>query len=485
MKKAILAILALLLLTGSFCSCSDPKKKGETNSGQSNTGTGGNEASREGLDPKYVAELPDINFEGREITIVKSDFAWSPSNLDPESEIGELVNDAAYQRNRNIEERYGLEINVVTMNNAETVLPIEIAAGNTQYNAAFLRMDSVIGGIEQNAYADLFAVPNINMDKHYWDQSAKEQFTIGHKLYFMISDITIQDKLLTSAMLYNKKLIADYSLGDLYKLVFDGKWTIDVFNGMIKGLSKSLDGSAFNEKDFYGHATQNENYYTFFYGAGERFIGKDDNDMPYMLPLSPNMDTVASKINEIFNMNDSTLNWHRYLEHGGVHVNAFREDRAVFFTGGIAGYVALRDMESDFGVLPMPKFNEAQEYYITDVNPISPAVLIPSNLSEDDLFFTGLVLEAMAAESRRLLIPAFFEQTLDIKYARDDETSQVLDMVFAHRAFDLMYIYNFGNFSGTFFQGLVTGNLNVASFYEKNFDKTESMLNKFIAAFEQ
>ena len=42
---------------------------------------------------------------------------------------------------------------------------------------------------------------------------------------------------------------------------------------------------------------------------------------------------------------------------------------------------------------------------------------------------TGIITEALSAESYKRVIPAYYETALKTKYARDDESVQMLDMI--------------------------------------------------------
>jgi hypothetical protein len=95
----------------------------------------------------------------------------------------------------------------------------------------------------------------------------------------------------------------------------------------------------------------------------------------------------------------------------------------------------LRAMETDFGILPYPKFDEKQEAYYT-------------RLGGGDLFFTGItstkedlertsaILEAMACDSLKTVVPAYYDIMLKTKLARDEESEEMIDYIIDQRVFD-------------------------------------------------
>jgi hypothetical protein len=108
----------------------------------------------------------------------------------------------------------------------------------------------------------------------------------------------------------------------------------------------------------------------------------------------------------------------------------------------------MRAYDGNFGILPMPKLNEIQEDYANAVHPTCGTTLsIP--VTALDLDRTGIILEALTAESHYTLQPAYYDVTLKTKLSRDNESSEMLDIIFATRIYDLGRVYNWGDVSST------------------------------------
>ena len=123
---------------------------------------------------------------------------------------------------------------------------------------------------------------------------------------------------------------------------------------------------------------------------------------------------------------------------------AFAEGRVLFNVTGLNRVTMFRSMEADFGILPMPKYEETAESYINPVNlwcSSSIAVL----KSASDLNRTGIIIEALSAESLNELTPAYYDITLKTKLSRDNESAEMLDLIFENRVFDIGAMYNWGN----------------------------------------
>ena len=106
-------------------------------------------------------------------------------------------------------------------------------------------------------------------------------------------------------------------------------------------------------------------------------------------------------------------------------------------SGGLGSAQGLRDMDDDFGVIPYPKFDENDEYS-TAINGAAPLVIIPVSVS--DVNRTGAITEALAAYGHRDVIPAFYEKSLKSKYARDEESEEMMDLIKDSIIYDIGYV---------------------------------------------
>ena len=102
-------------------------------------------------------------------------------------------------------------------------------------------------------------------------------------------------------------------------------------------------------------------------------------------------------------------------------------------------------------MLPTPKYDEEQEGYHNYVSPhIMGLISIPITSYGNKLSETGMILEALAAESYYTIIPQYIETTLQSKYVRRPEDAEMVRLVIENTVYDPMTIYDFGGF-GVFF----------------------------------
>ena len=499
--KRVISLIALILLlsfiSNIFISCksSTSGNNDKTTTGQNASVNTSTTTAADDRDEKYISNLPAADFGGKELKLLINVYggtAGTDNDICVEESSADIIKDAVYKRNTNMQVKYNFKITPIYREYTDTLgqlITRDVSAGLRSYDAAFLTMNQTSTIVSSNVLMDLNKVPNINLDKYYWDQSVRKQLSFGDKLFYDVSDISVSSMDQTYLLLYNKKLIEEYNVEPLYPLVFSGKWTLDKFNSIIKDKSHNLTGGdKLGTKDFWGFSADDEMYYALFCGSGERLTVKDANNMPVLVTPTERMSKAIEIIGEIMKQNNSTYNANLFYkdepdwETNWPSIPVFREDRALFFGNYISTMSGFRNMQSDFGVLPVPKLDENQENYNTYAYQLGVVASIPNNLSDEDLSFVGFTLEALSEESRKLLVPAYYDTTLKVKYSRDDESSQILDMVFQNRTFDPMYLYDFGGFMTAFRSLLRDGKSNVTSLFEKNGPKAESAIQKLVDA---
>lgn len=114
---------------------------------------------------------------------------------------------------------------------------------------------------------------------------------------------------------------------------------------------------------------------------------------------------------------------------------------------------------------------------------------IPLTIQNPDM--VGATLEYLSWESENEVIPAFYDVTLSGKLARDEDTKNMLDILFDTIAYEIGG--NYFGFSNGFNQLFYTvGNLVIqqnsadfASFYAKNEQAAQSTIDKFYEALEK
>lgn len=444
------------------------------------------------INERIPSDLPDADYGGYEFRIINRSLAynshWYARDIGANEETGDTINDAVYQRNRTIEDKYNIKIISIPVDTDPAgFVSRSVRAGDDSYDIISDGLSQVTTLMTSGGLHDLHSTPYVDLSKPWWDQRAKEQLTIEGKLYATVSDYIIMDKDATWILMFNKQLIKNYGLDDPYRMVKDGTWTMDKMYEMISVASSDLNGDgAMDENDQWGLVSQYYNALAFYNGSGECISKINSSGQPEITLYNQRAVDVCEKILMLQSDKNITLNADEYTGRvadvwDGLQLVVFNTNRGLFYYAGMNRVTLLRDMETDFGIIPPPKFNEEQEnYYITIHSGCTSSVAIPVTVS--DLERTGMIIEALTAESRYTLLPAYYDISLKTKFARDDESQEMLDIIFANRIYDMGQLFGWGNGEG-FFHQLSQNKNNLASYWEKNEAKMQSAMEKTMAEF--
>ena len=182
---------------------------------------------------------------------------------------------------------------------------------------------------------------------------------------------------------------------------------------------------------------------------------------------------------------ENVVDLHRYEGQFGIYdeqAKMFSEDRGMFMWIRMRIVENLRNMAADFGIIPLPKYDEKQSHYISRMNPNVSTVTAVLK-SNPDLERTGIILEALTCESKYTVQPAYYDLNLKVKNTRDTDSESMLDIIYDNRytLYDIAEIYNFGDFVGTI-RRIPThdGNTNYASHFEKLEIRIQTAIDKTI-----
>lgn len=490
MKKRILALIlaSLMLLSATACSDAGTNDEGPVETTPTSAdNTASDETAPE--EPEVTVNLPDKTYDGEEVMFLTSlsvGYDWYTSYEIYAAELnGELINDAVFQRNATIEDRLDIKIAETKLPDCHVTAKESITAGDDQFDVIMPYLHNAMSMAVEGSMLDLKQIPYLDLEKPWWDQRANENLQIYDRLFITTGDISILDNECTMIMFFNKELINQFDMESPYDLVLEGKWTMDVLTDMSLQvtLDKDGDGKLTND-DLWGISIADNAPISFFFSAGERIVKEDENgELQFMLG-NPRAYDVFDKIAKLC-YDSQVLSRHTSTKADFDNVClAFKAGNIMFVTFALVDINGLRDSEYEFGILPYPKYDEAQEEYNNLISTsIVSATSIPNTCSNPEL--TGVTLEAMAYYSVDTLTKAYYDNALKSRYVRDEESGKMLDIIFETRVYDLGFIFNWGN-TGNFVTTLFTNKqTEYASSWEKTQKAAQKNMEKSIEKFAQ
>ena len=449
-NRLLSLLLAGLLLLPTLASCAK-----DTDS-DTNQGTDSTAAVEVITDPveAAIAELRrDVNWGGEDFGLLYvNDIGGYKEEVEAQAQFsGEnsnaVINDAVFERNTLFEEYCNLNFVLLPVSNAtyNATMTSGIQSGTTDFvlctQTAGDTATAALSGYLYN-YLDL----DIDYDREWWDAGTLE-FALDGRVFFMNGPFNIVDDDVTYIMVFNKKLQANHQVPNPYQTVRDMEWTMDYMNSVISNLSTDNGDGVWDEKDTYGLTATAALADGFFYGAGLKYVNNTpDMDVPELM-ISDQMDRVLDVLDitrAIIHDNNST-----YI---GVGLEIFMKDRALYGFEVVSYLRSLSSsMESDYGVLPIPKFDKEQDRYYSRSNPIGSTLSIPTTAAQYDMEQYAKVLELYCVLSQKLVKPAYYEVTLMTRNIQDLESAEMLDLVFSSRVYDMAAYFADLGLSGVFY----------------------------------
>lgn len=482
LKQLIAGLLLPLILASSLISCAKPETETVI--------TTASETVAETEESMYAADnLPgDLDYGGKTITLL-----WMKDGGNFSNELdGDVVNDALYYRDRKVEERLNVELKNVEELYTWAIkdeylnrIKSSVLAGDNAYDIVSGQYATMPSLIAEGVYYNLMNVEYLDLDMPWWVQGLIEETTINGKLYLVSGDITIKTISNISNLFFNKKMLTDHNIEEPYDIVFDGKWTYDYFKSLLTDMYSDLNGnSKVDNEDSFGLIVPSGNYITPYIQAFNIKITTLDADGYPVLTYGD--EKTADVITELCALLHDT----NYAMIGDDNtdqelMDIYYQNRSAFLSQTLQYAIALKNNNSDFGVLPHPKYNEEQSEYYTALNEGNTLLGIVSSCT--DTVMVSAVMECLASESYRQVSPAYYETALKVKYSRDDETSQMFDMIRAGVLFNFGSIYGFymGEINTTFKGAIMSNNNKWASNYKSFSKNAETKIAKFYEAVQQ
>ncbi len=426
----------------------------------------------------------EFNFSTRRESNPEWDI-WALRDIDAEIENGEPINDAVFNRNRYLEEKFNCVINDIQSFNQQGDIKKVIMAGVNDYDVTIIRSAFALTNAASGYFYNLNDAENIYLDNPWWDSGANEAFDISGKLYTTSGDLLIINNDAIGAFVFNKGMAEDYNIASLYDDVKNGTWTFDKYDSIIKSISNDINGDGkMDSKDCYGGMIYTDAIYCMIHGGGADFVIKDGDGIIQINVLNDKTIDVIDRVfailgnaEYVYSLRDSYKEGIKDAFKLGTQI--FQESRAFMYWIRLRDVEALRTMETDFGILPIPKYEESQEIYRSTVNNHTSCILgIP--ISNPNMEMTAALLEAMSARSRFTLQKAYYDVTLQGKFMRDEESSEMLDIIFLNRVYDLGTIANFGGIMSQI-DGLFDQDKNTyVSMFEKIIVRAQKDIDKIV-----
>ena len=454
MKRHISLILALIT-AGTLVSCGDDTGPVQTDRALA-------DALTDTPETDIYSSLPTGNYGGAEFKILNNISNFAYTLMDLESETGDVLDDAVYQRTRSVEDRLGVKISVTDLgwDEALDMIKSQIMSGDDGYDICFDEVSTLALAYEPGMFTDIGTISTVDLTKPWWNRMANDSIRVGDATYYLFGDIHLMLWECYMPVVANLTLAESLGIDDLYDTVESGKWTLDTMYSCMRSAALDLNGDTKTDaEDRFGLSMYPWNAMSFFTGCGVSLIEKESDGIPVYTGVTERFSAVYEKLALGF-LSDKDLRFDHNtkgfnkLEGDGV-TTKFLNGGALFFAEPIGSVKRLRNADFALGILPLPKYNEEQENYISYILNSPAALVVPSTNVDTEM--TGVVIENLSAESYRTVRPVYFDKTLDFKYATDERSINMLDTIFENGNFDLTVVFGWGKVSSKVIDLVTTG----------------------------
>ncbi|MBO5220569.1 MAG: extracellular solute-binding protein, partial [Clostridia bacterium] len=319
-----------------------------------------------------------------------------------------------------------------------------VMAGDSAWDLLFGLGYFLPGFTGEGLLSDMSELPYIDIDKKWWNRNFMETSSVDGKYYSVTGDAALSLLKSMHCIFVNLDLYEKLGVkGNLYELVESGNWTLDKTAEICANLYADLNGNTEIDKDdqlglliYAGNQTTG-----FLESCGVDIISREGKEFTFAFGNEHNAN-VIERLCRFLHESDGII-YLSSLEDGKneeiVLKSPFRNGNVLMTGGWLSHADSYRDLNFRYGVIPYPKFDENQQEYHTTAQTTYTVFSIPADAKNPDR--SAAVLEAMASESYRSVTPAYFETALKVKYASDDDTVKMFDLIRDHISFDFGYIY--------------------------------------------
>ena len=477
MKKTriLAALLASLMLFSSLTACGTNTEDPADN---------GDQTLWSGTEEETFLKdnLPeDLYYDDDEISIISRYVeGWTSGEIAVPGLNSEPVNDAVFERNKAVEERLGVKIISIedsTSGHSAVVNKVSVAVkgGSKDYDVMAAPCYTTLPETLNGTFTNLRATEYLDFDQPWWTQGFHEAAMHKGAQYAIVGSMLLSMYRFGFVTVFNKDMFTDAGQPFLYQYVENGTWTLDKQTELVSVFYKDNgDGIRDRNGDIYGFVSSNETSVDPYWSSCKLDIIKTNAEGEYEFVLDmERLHGVTDKVLRLF-----------YETNGGTMYYALRESDAEqvdirqMFVNGFAAMATLRvlemenssmrNMEQEYGVVPMPKYDQAQDGYATLLHDQFTVVCIPVTVTDDRLNEVTAVLEAMSSTSYNIVKPVYYEATLRTKLAQDPQSSEMMDIITQNVYIDpgIIYISALNSFHHGFRNVIISRTNNSVSLYK-------------------
>ncbi len=434
MKKRIIILFLAALMLLSFASCKKDGPEENTTTAEKTT-TAPAEDSRSAA----VSTLPEgLNFGNIELNLAVRDREDILFEIDPDANTVDVLTQDIARRNESAQDTLGVAFQLKRIPGTyaekgqfQTQVRLNAQAGSEDiYDVVFGPNYSLIPLMLEGYFTNLNEMQYLNLDNPWWNQNFIEECSYLEKLYMVEGELTLS--MLDSAFVifFDTQLYNSFTGGEesLYDVVSDREWTLEKLKSIVKDVYVNEGEETKDSADTFGmvspaFACGRDGFPTAFNVrvAWKSSEGKIVSDF------------VTSRNINIYD------DFYAFVhETEGVFVNGntdgartecqsmFQTGRSMFISELLNYANIIRGLERDYGVLPLPMYDDSQEDYSTNSEAVHSQISFVKASSRGDA--ASALIEQMCYLTYRD-VTADYYTTVKYRNMREEESTRMMDII--------------------------------------------------------
>lgn len=442
--RILSVLLVLVLLIGSLAACAKPNNetKDPTTAPEEKTG------------PVWLDHLPEKNLNQEEICFAyfgNADNSKSACSVILDERNGDSVDTTLYERNRTVEQRFGVVLtnHLVDTSFLSNSIKPALSSGVTDYDVLVGYQYYDVALAAEGFLDDLNMYDNtLDLSASYWAGDYIRNINYGDKTYWITGDATLNFIgniccCFVNSELYKNHALKDY--GNIYDIVREHEWTLETMSEMASAAYIDLNANdRSDDGDQYGYEISWGVEMAFAAGVNTSTIDDKGN-----VEITINNDTTVDVIQWLNEISEAEYTGSYPTEE--LQVSCFVEGRTLIYCRCLSTteFAAFRNMETDYYILPLPMGDDTMDDYrsatATGTNIIG--ISYCSEKKKD----AALVLEALCAESARTVIPEYYDHALKDKYSRDKDSAEMIELIHDRVSVDFVNTWSLYGFDSYVF----------------------------------
>lgn len=432
MKKIIALLLVVIMVMPTVISCSqEPEYEEEMV-----------ESVEETL-PVATADL-----EGKEFKIYSAPGDYGVASVVVDNQ-DTVLNTAIFNRNSVLEERlnFTLKVEEAADNNklVDRVITLSTAA-TFEYDLYYGNSNLLLPQSTKGYYLNSSNLSGIDFSNDWWNDTASQKTAINGKMYGLVGDANIHFYESIYIVVYNKDMAETLvDMPNLVQKAKDGDWTWDQMHEYTVLAHVDADNSASKtDGDTFGFATGYNLAGIALLSSGEDIVKYDKNNYPSFDGFTERTIDIFEDIQKWFYQSNATFvspGDNKLFEKVTSFHDVFTRGDALFYSEPIGSLQKLRDVEYEYTVLPIPKYDVKDEYRTTVMH-YAYAMFVPA--TTPDVKTSEIVLDNLMYQSYVDVIPAYLEQIVSLQRVRNSDSYAMLnDIIFkAETTISLLQMYD-------------------------------------------